>query len=47
MVRGVDVNEFGKRRVSWDGSKSGKQAGKWVARESNNAQNTVELGPFN
>ena len=33
----VDVNEFGKRRVSWNGVKGGKQAGKQVARESNNA----------
>ena len=24
------VNEYGKRRVSWDGVKGGKQAGKWV-----------------
>ena len=44
----VDVNEFGKRRVSWDGVKGGKQAGKQVARESNNAQNTkVGLGLSN
>ena len=44
----VDVNEFGKRQVSWDGVKSGKQAGKWVARGSNNAQNTkLGLGPLN
>ena len=41
----VSVNEFGKRRVSWDGVKGGKQVGKWVA--SNNAHNTkVGLGPF-
>ena len=40
----VNVNEFGKRWVSWDGVKGGKQAGKWVA--SNNAHNTkVGLGP--
>ena len=40
----VNVNEFGKRWVSWDGEKGGKQAGKWVA--SNNAHNTkVGLGP--
>ena len=44
----VDVNEFGKRRVSWDGVKGGKQAGKRGARESNNSQNTkVGLGPSN
>ena len=35
----VNVNEFGKRRVSWDGVNGGKQAGKWVA--SNNAHNTI------
>ena len=40
----VNVNEFGKRRASWDGVKGGKQVGKWVA--SNNAHNTiVGLGP--
>nr|POE99844.1 hypothetical protein CFP56_61886 [Quercus suber] len=44
----VAVNEFGKRRVSWDGVKNGKQVGKWVARESFNAQNTkLGLGPSN
>ena len=44
----VDVNEFGKRRVSWDGIKRGKQAGKWVATRSINAQNTkLGLGPPN
>ena len=32
----MEVNEFGKRRVSWDGVKGGKQAGKWVERESIN-----------
>ena len=26
----VYVNEYGKRRVSWDGVKDGKQASKWV-----------------
>ena len=40
----MNVNEFGKRWVSWDGVKGGTQAGKWVA--SNNAHNTkVGLGP--
>ena len=34
----VEVNEFGKRRVSWESVKGGKLAGKWVARESVNAQ---------
>ena len=39
----MNVNEFGKRRVSWDSVKGGKQAGKWVA---SNAHNTkVGLGP--
>nr|POE83592.1 hypothetical protein CFP56_06684 [Quercus suber] len=38
----------GKRRVSWDGVKGGKQAGKWVARESIDAQiKSVGLGPCN
>jgi len=35
-------SEFGMRRVSWDGVKGGKQAGKWVS--SNNAHNTI-VGP--
>ena len=40
----MNVNEFGKKRVSWDGVKGNKQADKWVA--SNNAHNTkVGLGP--
>ena len=44
----VEVNELGKRRVSWDGVKGSKQAGKWVARESINAQiKSVGLGPCN
>ena len=32
----MEVNEFGKRRVSWDAVKGGKQASKWVERESIN-----------
>lgn len=41
----VDVNEFGKRRVSWDRVKSGKPAVNWVERRSNKDQNkTVGLG---
>nr|POE65756.1 hypothetical protein CFP56_45881 [Quercus suber]POF23559.1 hypothetical protein CFP56_50154 [Quercus suber] len=44
----VDVNEFGKRRVSWDGVKRGKQASKWVATGSIKDQNTkLGLGPSN
>nr|POF27447.1 alpha-n-acetylglucosaminidase [Quercus suber] len=44
----VDVNEFGKRRVSWDRVKRGKLAGNWVERKSNNVQNKiVGLGPCN
>ena len=40
----VNVNEFGKKRVSWDGVKGNKQADKWVV--SNNAHNTkVGLDP--
>ena len=40
----VIVNEYGKRRVSWDAVKGGQQAGKWVTR--NIAYNTkVGLGP--
>ena len=38
----VNVNEYGKRRVSWDSVKGVKQAGKWV---SNTAYNiSVGLG---
>ena len=50
LGRGLTVNviDYGKRRVSWDGVKGGKQAGKQVARESDNAQNTkVGLGLSN
>ena len=44
----VDVNENGKRWVSWDRSKCGEQAGKWVAQERIVFQNKkVGLGPFN
>jgi len=44
----VAMNEFGKKRVSWDRVNGGKQAGNWVARENNNVQNkTVGLGPCN
>ena len=40
----VFMNEYGKRRVSWDVVKGGQQAGKWVT--SNIAYNTkVGLGP--
>nr|POE57135.1 hypothetical protein CFP56_34099 [Quercus suber] len=40
----VNVNEYGKRRVSWDSVKGGKQAGKWVI--SNIVHNiNVGLGP--
>ena len=44
----MDVNENGKRWVSWDRSKCGEQAGKWVAQERIVFQNKkVGLGPFN
>ena len=40
----VCVNEYEKRRVSWDSVKGGRQAGKWVI--SNTAHNkNVGLGP--
>mgnify|MGYP000905544632 CR=1 FL=1 len=38
----VIVNEFGKRRVSWDGVKGVKQAGKWVSKTPHNI--SVGLG---
>ena len=34
----VEVNEFGKRRVSWQRYRGDKQAVKWVAREELSAQ---------
>jgi len=34
----VEVNEFGKRRVSWQRYRGDKQAVKWVARGANSAQ---------
>ena len=34
----MEVNEFGKRRVSWQRFRSDKQAVKWVAREDLSAQ---------
>nr|POE98526.1 dexh-box atp-dependent rna helicase dexh7, chloroplastic [Quercus suber] len=34
----VEINEFGKRRVSWQRYRSDKQAVKWVTREDNSAQ---------
>ena len=41
----VYVNEYGKRQVSWDSVKGGKQAGKWVI--SNIAHNkNMGLGPI-
>ena len=46
LGRGLTVfmNEYGKRRVSWDAVKGGQQAGKWVT--SNIAYNTkVGLSP--
>ena len=44
----VDVNEFGKRRVSWDRVKDGKQVGNWVARENKDVQKQiVGLDPCN
>ena len=44
----VDVNEFGKRRVSWDRVKDGKHVGNWVARENKDVQKqTVGLDPRN
>ena len=44
------VNEFGKRRVSWDRVKGGQKVGNWVVRKSNidnvsNISKTVGLGP--
>ena len=41
----MDVNEYGKRWVSWDGVKGGEKTGKWVARESNAQNKKVGLGP--
>ena len=40
----VYVNEYGKRRVSWDSVKGGKQAGKWVISNTTHNKN-VGLGP--
>ena len=38
----VEVNEFGKRRVSWQRYRGDMQAGKWVAREDNFAQAVIK-----
>nr|POE60730.1 hypothetical protein CFP56_53391 [Quercus suber] len=44
----VEVNEFGKRRVSWDGFKRGKQAGRWVPIGSTKVQTSkFGLAPSN
>ena len=40
----VSVSEYGKRRVSWGGVKSGKQAGRWVIVNKVH-DNEVGLGP--
>nr|POE83529.1 hypothetical protein CFP56_48262 [Quercus suber] len=45
----VEINEFGKRRVSWQRYRSVKQAVKWVAREDNSAQvvnKGIDNGPW-
>nr|POF10961.1 hypothetical protein CFP56_77417 [Quercus suber] len=45
----VEINEFGKRRVSWQRYRSDKQAVKWVAREDNSAQvvnKGIDNGPW-
>ena len=38
----MEVNEFGKRRVSWQCYRGDMQAGKWVAREDNSAQAVIK-----
>ena len=38
----MEVNEFGKRQVSWQRYRGDKQAGKWVAHEDNSAQAVIK-----